>query len=48
LARILNGIHDGYLPATVAVYGPPGTGTTLTTRRVCAEFAARVEKVAVV
>jgi orc1/cdc6 family replication initiation protein len=48
LARILNGIHDGYLPATVAVYGPPGTGKTLTTRRVCAEFAARVEKVAVV
>ena len=47
LARILNGVHEGYLPTTVSVYGPPGTGKTLTTRRLCAEFAARQESVAV-
>lgn len=40
LASILAGVHDGYLPTTMAVYGPPGMGKTLTTRRVCAEFAA--------
>ena len=47
IAQLLNGIHDGYLPTTVSVYGPPGTGKTLTTRRVCAEFAARNDAVAV-
>jgi archaeal cell division control protein 6 len=47
LATILNGVHDGYLPPTVSLYGPPGTGKTLTTRRVCAEFAARTESIAV-
>jgi orc1/cdc6 family replication initiation protein len=47
LARILNGVHEGYLPTTVSIYGPPGTGKTMTTRRVCAEFAARTELVAV-
>ncbi|WP_224333810.1 Cdc6/Cdc18 family protein [Haloprofundus halobius] len=47
LATPLNGVHEGYLPPTVAVYGPPGTGKTLTTRRVCEEFAARHEEVAV-
>ncbi|WP_255196519.1 Cdc6/Cdc18 family protein [Halorarius litoreus] len=47
LATILNGVHDGYLPTTVAVHGPPGTGKTLTTRRVCEEFAARCDDLAV-
>ncbi|WP_436344057.1 Cdc6/Cdc18 family protein [Natronorubrum sp. FCH18a] len=47
LATILNGIHDGYLPPTVSIYGPPGTGKTLTTRRLCREFAARHERIAV-
>ncbi|WP_394740144.1 Cdc6/Cdc18 family protein [Natronococcus roseus] len=47
LATILNGVHDGYLPPTVSIYGPPGTGKTLTTRRVCREFTARTESVAV-
>jgi cell division control protein 6 len=47
LARILNGTKDGYLPTTVTIYGPPGTGKTLTTRRICTEFAARHEAVAV-
>ena len=47
LARILNGVHEGYLPTTVSVYGPPGTGKTMTTRRVCEEFAARTDFVAV-
>ena len=47
LATILNGVHDGYFPPTVSVYGPPGTGKTLTTRRVCREFAARNESIAV-
>ncbi len=46
-ARILTSVHDGYLPPTVAVYGPPGMGKTLTTRRVCREFAARHDAVAV-
>ncbi len=47
LATILNGVHEGYLPPTVSIYGPPGTGKTLTTRRVCREFAARHDAVAV-
>ncbi|MCL7418986.1 MAG: AAA family ATPase, partial [Halalkalicoccus sp.] len=47
LARILNGIHEGYLPPTVSIHGPPGTGKTLITRRTCEEFAARYEKFAV-
>ncbi|MFC6768697.1 Cdc6/Cdc18 family protein, partial [Natrinema soli] len=47
LATILTGVDDGYLPPTVSVYGPPGTGKTLTTRRVCQEFAARHDDVAV-
>ena len=47
LARILNGVHEGYLPTTVSIYGPPGTGKTMTTRRVCEEFVARTDFVAV-
>ena len=47
LATVLNGVHEGYLPTTVSIYGPPGTGKTLTTRRVCTEFAARTDAVAV-
>ena len=47
LARILGGIHEGYLPPTVTIHGPPGTGKTATTRRVCEEFAARHDIVAV-
>jgi archaeal cell division control protein 6 len=47
LATILNGVHEGYLPTTVAIHGPPGTGKTLTTRRICREFAARTEELAV-
>ncbi len=47
LARILGGITEGYLPPTVTVHGPPGAGKTVTTRRVCREFAARHDDVAV-
>ncbi|NHN46489.1 AAA family ATPase [Halostella sp. JP-L12] len=47
LATLLNGVHEGYLPTTVLIYGPPGTGKTLTTRRVCREFAARTDALAV-
>lgn len=47
LATILSGVHEGYLPTTVSIYGPPGTGKTTTTRRLCEEFAARNENVAV-
>jgi archaeal cell division control protein 6 len=47
LATLLNGINEGYLPPTVSIHGPPGTGKTLTTRRVCREFAARTEQLAV-
>ena len=47
LATILNGIHEGYLPPTVSIYGPPGVGKTITTRRIGREFAARQETVAV-
>ncbi|MFC7176981.1 Cdc6/Cdc18 family protein [Halosegnis marinus] len=38
---------EGYLPPTVTIHGPPGTGKTVTTRRVCQEFAARHDDVAV-
>ncbi|ADJ13930.1 Cdc6/Cdc18 family protein [Halalkalicoccus jeotgali] len=47
LATILNGIHEGYLPPTVSIHGPPGTGKTMTTRRVTQEFATRTEELAV-
>jgi orc1/cdc6 family replication initiation protein len=47
LAGVLNGVQSGYLPTTVSIYGPPGAGKTLTTRRVCREFAARHHDVAV-
>lgn len=47
LARILGGVREGYLPPTVAIHGPPGTGKTVTARRVCREFAARHDNVAV-
>ena len=32
LATILNGLHSGYLPLTVSVYGPTETGKMLTAR----------------
>lgn len=47
LARLLNGIHESYLPTTVSVYGPPEMGKVLTTRRVCHEFAACHDELAV-
>ena len=47
LATLLNGVHEGYLPTTVSIYGPPGTGKTLSTRRLCTEFAARTDQLAV-
>lgn len=47
LARILGGVTGGYLPPTVTIHGPPGTGKTATTRRVCREFADRHDNVAV-
>lgn len=47
LAAFLNGVTEGYLPPTVAIHGPPGAGKTVTTRRVCREFAARHDAVAV-
>jgi cell division control protein 6 len=40
-ARILGSVQEGYLLSTVDIHGPPGTGKTVTTRRVCREFAAR-------
>ena len=47
LATILNSVHEGYLPPTVSIYGPPGVGKTITTRRICKEFVTRHETVAV-
>lgn len=47
LARLLGGVTEGYLPPTVTIHGPPGAGKTVTTRRVCREFAARHDAVAV-
>jgi len=47
LAGILNGMTERYLPPTVAIHGPPGTGKTVTTRRICREFADRHSDIAV-
>jgi len=47
LARILTGVTEGYLPTTVSIHGPSGTGKTLTTRRLCREFAGRTGDFAV-
>lgn len=47
LADYLHGATEGYLLPTVTIHGPPGTGKTATTRRVCAEFAQRHNDVAV-
>jgi Cdc6-like AAA superfamily ATPase len=47
LARVLGGVHEGYLPPTVAIHGPPGTGKTVTTRRVYQVFLTRTDGVAV-
>lgn len=44
LPRLLNGVHEGYLPTTVSIYYDlPGIGKTVMTRRVCAAFAARTD-----
>ena len=32
IATLLNGVHEGSLPTTVSIYGPPVTGKTLTVR----------------
>ena len=47
LVTLSNGVHEGYLPTTVSIYGPPGTDKTITARRVRQAFAARIEIVSV-
>ncbi|MFC6715970.1 hypothetical protein ACFQGT_18070 [Natrialbaceae archaeon GCM10025810] len=47
LAMLRTGVHEGDLPPTVSISGPPGTGTTLTTRRVSRAVATRHDTVAV-
>lgn len=43
LLTILNGLHEGYLPPTVSIHGPPATGKTMTTRRIAQEFTDRTD-----
>jgi cell division control protein 6 len=38
LRGILSGIEQGFLPKLVSVYGLPGSGKTLVTRKVCQEY----------
>lgn len=38
LKRILKGTEQGYLPKVICVFGPPGSGKTLVTRKVCSDY----------
>jgi cell division control protein 6 len=38
LRKILDGVESGFLPKVIGVHGPPGSGKTLVSRRVCEEF----------
>ena len=38
LSNILKGTEQGYLPKVISVFGPPGSGKTLVTRRVCGDY----------
>ncbi len=41
LINILKGINEDYIPPTVSIFGPPGTGKTVTTRKICSSFAQK-------
>jgi cell division control protein 6 len=38
LRNILKGTEQDYLPKVISVFGPPGSGKTLVTRRVCSDY----------
>jgi cell division control protein 6 len=38
LGRVLSGVNTGLVPKLISIYGPPGSGKTLVTRRVCTEY----------
>jgi len=38
LTKILSGVESGFLPKVIGVHGPPGSGKTLVSRRVCEEY----------
>jgi cell division control protein 6 len=35
IATLLQVVQDNYIPTSVSVYGPPRTGKTVLTRRLC-------------
>ncbi len=41
IATYLKGINQNYLPPTLSIHGPPGTGKTFTTKKICKEFSKR-------
>ncbi|KON26946.1 hypothetical protein AC481_06190 [miscellaneous Crenarchaeota group archaeon SMTZ-80] len=43
LDKILEGTSQGYLPKVISVFGPPGSGKTLVTRKLCKDYEIRSE-----
>ena len=41
LTGLLSGIELGFLPKVIGVHGPPGSGKTLVSRKVCEEYEGR-------
>lgn len=38
LKEILSGVEAGFLPKLIGIHGPPGSGKTLVTRKVCSDY----------
>lgn len=44
IARFLRGIRHNFLPNSLCIHGPPGTGKTFTTKKICEEFSKRKDE----
>ncbi|MCW3976026.1 MAG: hypothetical protein O2U61_07210 [Candidatus Bathyarchaeota archaeon] len=43
LDKILEGTSQGFLPKVISVFGPPGSGKTLVTRKLCKDYEIKSE-----